>query len=322
MTILLNNKKIEAKEGETIIEAARRAMIEIPSLCYAKGAKHKASCMVCAVKDCKSGIIIPSCTTLPVDGMTLDADCDEVLQTRTMSLELLLSDHRADCEAPCTLVCPNGLDVEQMLACYDNGDYAKAFRLINSAFSLPEIKCITCKAPCEKACRRGTVDKPVAIRAIIEEICSQQHIDNINTTDSQTVKPQFLSRLGRFTDAEKAYLKATVTTSSRCLHCACAGQQGCKLRFYAAAAGIKRPRYESSSATRVMEKQAIGNGLWFEPAKCIRCGLCVYNTTNGFTFSGRGYNMQIVLPAENAANIPVSIAELCPTGAIYMEGMQ
>jgi predicted molibdopterin-dependent oxidoreductase YjgC len=254
---------------------------------------------------------------MPVDGMTLDAECDEVQQTRAMSLELLLSDHRADCEAPCTLVCPNGLDVEQTLACYDNGDYAAAYSLINNAFALPEIKCTTCKAPCEKACRRGTVDKPVSIREIIEEICSQQYPNNNETTNNQIVKPSFLSRLGRFTDEEKEHLKASVTTTSRCLHCACAGQQGCKLRLYAAETGVKRPRYEVSSAVRVMQKQTIADDLWFEPAKCIRCGLCVYNTDNGFTFKGRGFNMQVVLPHDNAANIPFSIAELCPTGAIY-----
>ncbi|MDR2382625.1 MAG: formate dehydrogenase, partial [Prevotellaceae bacterium] len=277
--------------------------------------------MICAVKDCKSGQIIPSCTTFPVEGMEIDTNCDEVIQTRTLSLELLLSDHRADCEAPCTLVCPNGLDIERMLARYDGGDTASAFQLLAAAFPLPEIKCTTCKAPCEKVCRRGTVDKSVAIRAIIEEIYAKQHsstpVASINDNSKTDEKPPFLSRLGRFTDAEKERLKMTVKTNSRCLHCACTGQKGCKLRLYAAKMGIKRSRYEVSSAVFVMEKQKIGNGLWFEPAKCIKCGLCVYNSDNGFTFRDRGFKMRVVLPEENASNINLDVAELCPTGAIY-----
>ena len=174
MKIFINNKETEVIPGETLIETARRAVFAIPSLCYAKNAKHKSSCMVCAVKDCKTGQIIPSCTTLPVEGMTIDAECEEVMQTRTLSLELLLSDHRADCEAPCSMVCPAGLDVERMLDCYDAIRDAEATVLLSSVFPLPEIACNTCKAPCEKVCRRGTIDKPVSIRNIINEWLPQQ----------------------------------------------------------------------------------------------------------------------------------------------------
>jgi predicted molibdopterin-dependent oxidoreductase YjgC len=280
--------------------------------------------MICAVKDCKTGQIIPSCTTLPVDGMEIDTECEEVIQTRTLSLELLLSDHRADCEAPCTLVCPHGLDVERMLACYDNGNMEKAFLLIAAAFPLPELKCTTCKVPCEKVCRRGTVDKPVAIRTLIEEIFEKQHstpaTENTGFINSgKAGKTQFLSRLGRFTEAEKERLRMTVKTSSGCLHCACSGQKDCKLRQYASKMDIKRPRYEASSTSFAMVKQKIGNGLWFEPAKCIKCGLCVYNNDNGFTFKNRGFKMEVVLPEENAGNIVSGLAGLCPTGAIYKE---
>ena len=100
MRITINNRQIETLEGETLLEAARREGISIPSICYAKGAKHISSCMVCAVKNCQNGQIIPSCTTLPTEGMCIDTESEEVQQVRTLSLELLLSDHRADCEAP------------------------------------------------------------------------------------------------------------------------------------------------------------------------------------------------------------------------------
>ena len=319
MNIIINNTTVEVLQGESLIEVARRCGYTIPSLCYGKGAKHKSSCMVCAVKNCGNGQIIPSCTTSPTEGMQIETDTEEVRLVRSLSLELLLSDHRADCEAPCSMVCPNGLDVERMLAHYDAGDCKKAYLLISKAFSLPEIGCDTCKAPCEKACRRGTIDKAVQIRAIIKEMAgidesAMQENDDFPEPD----KNLFLSRLGRFSSKEKEILKKNTTTPSNCLHCACAGKKGCKLRLYATAEGIKRPRYETNSTSPVMNKMHVTGNIWFERAKCIRCGLCVYNSKNGFTFKDRGFGMQVMLPEENKINIKEDLVELCPTGALYL----
>ncbi len=320
MQITINNTPVEIHDGETILEAARRTGYSIPSLCYAKGARHKSSCMVCAVRNSENGQIIPSCTTYPVHGMQIDTESEEVRLVRRLSLELLLSDHKADCQAPCSMVCPKGLDVERMLSYYDTRNYEKAHHCIASAFVLPKIGCDDCKAPCEKACRRGTIDKEVSIREIIKEITAM--FEPVASSDEKQLykndKNEFHSRLGRFTPHEKERLTQTVSTPSRCLHCACAGRSDCKLRLYATAEGIKRSRYDTYSSLAIMSKQHISGNLWFEQAKCIRCGLCVYNSTNGFTFKDRGFGMQIVLPEENRANVREELASLCPTGAIYL----
>ena len=329
MHITINNNQIEPVNGETLLETARRTGYDIPSLCYAKGAKHKSSCMVCAVRDCTTGQIIPSCTTLPTNGMQIDTEGDEVQMVRNLSLELLLSDHRADCEAPCSMVCPQGLDIERMLNLYDNGRHEEAYAMIAAVFALPALGCDNCKVPCEKVCRRGTVDQAVSIRAVIKELVSEYRKDALidrycglepqsNPTISKPDKNLFQSRLGRFTVSEKDFLKETVTTPSGCLHCACSGREGCKLRLYATAAGVKRPRYEASSALPVMQKEHVTGRMWFEQAKCIRCGLCIYNSENGFTFKDRGFGMQVVIPNENKANVGEEISELCPTGALYL----
>ncbi|MDR3308982.1 MAG: (2Fe-2S)-binding protein, partial [Tannerella sp.] len=319
MQITVNGKPTTTLEGETVIEVLRRLGVPTPALCYAKGMIHKSSCMVCVVKECNTGQIIPSCTTTPVEGMCIETDSDEVRAIRSMSLELLLSDHRADCEAPCTTVCPHGLDVERMLWFYDRAQHSEAFALLSSAFALPHISCDDCKAPCEKACRRGTVDTAVSIRAIIKQIAAMTAVSISAFVPSQTINHQnlFTSRLGRFSEDERTRLRASHATISRCLHCACEARQSCKLRLFATEAGVKRSRYESSSALHAARKIHINGDLWFDEAKCIRCGLCVYNTINGFTFRNRGFVMQVVIPNENKPDIPPSIAELCPVGAIY-----
>ncbi|MCD7914237.1 MAG: 2Fe-2S iron-sulfur cluster-binding protein [Tannerellaceae bacterium] len=321
MDITINTQTVEVLPGETIIETARRAGYQIPSLCYAQGARHTSSCMVCAVKNCLTGQLIPSCTTFPSEGMVIETEGEEVTQVRTLSLELLLSDHRADCEAPCSMVCSKGLDVERVLDLYDCGLVQEARALLAQTFRLPDIGCDDCKAPCEKACRHGTVDQAVAIRSIIREVAALDEEDTVfnGAGPVRPDKKMYLSRLGRFDSKEKQQLKETVRTPSRCLHCACAGKEGCKLRLYATGQGIKRSRYEASSALPVMHRVHVRDNIWFEQAKCIRCGLCVYNTSDGFTFKDRGFGMQVMLPEENRQNIPEHLARLCPTGAIYIK---
>jgi len=320
MRIWLDNQECEVLEGETIMVAARRKGLFIPSLCFAEGAVHKASCMVCVVKYTTNGQILPSCTTYPEEGMQIETESEEIRTIRKLSLELLLSDHRADCEAPCVLVCPEGLDVEKVLKYYDLAQYADAYRLISKTFALPEIGCDTCKAPCEKACRRGTVDCAVSIRAIIKEVVGMDEHASKEFTQREVgaLSNQFQSKLGRFTASERERLKS-ITTPSRCLHCACEGMEKCKLRMLATSAGIKRPRYALSSKLPAMLKQHVNGRIWFEQAKCIKCGLCVYNSQNGFTFNDRGFGMQVVLPGENASHINETLTKLCPTGALYLQ---
>ncbi len=206
MQIKLNNISVKVEEGDTIHRLAERNGFSIPTLCHAENAKHKSSCMVCAVKN-QFGQILPSCSTLVTDGMEIDTESEEVKDIRLQSLELLLSDHRADCEAPCSLVCPKGLNVELMLSYYDNANEQAAFDVIASAFNLPEIGCDNCKAPCEKACRRGTVDTAVTIREIIREVVGKFEGNNPSKVYTNTVQnKQFQSRIGLFTDEEKHLL--------------------------------------------------------------------------------------------------------------------
>ena len=196
MKLKINHQAIEASEGETLIEIARRNGIAIPALCYATGYKHQSSCMVCVVKNCETGQIIPACSTIVAEGMSIDSESDEVIALRRQSLELLLSDHIAVCKPPC--------------------------------------------------------------------------------------------------DTTK-----------------------CKLRQYANEYRAKWSKYPRYSAIKETQPQHIKGNLWFDVTKCIRCGLCVYNSTNGFTFKDRGFGMQVVLPEENVNNVDEKLWEVCPTQSLY-----
>ena len=319
MKIWLNDIETEVDGNKTLLEICRNRGISIPSLCYAPGAAHQPSCMVCMVQNEATGDMLPSCSTYPVEGMRIATSSEEVLELRKMALELLLSDHRADCDAPCATVCPEGLNIEGVLYYFDRKDYRRARGLMAAAFGDSEpLPCAGCKALCEKVCRRGMVDAHVEIRSILAALAAME-IPDIQADASLKepfAKGRFSSKVGRFSEQEKLRLKAEEPTPSNCLHCACGARKDCRLRDLATEAGIKAPDYGVASAQPFKVRQQVTEHLWFEPAKCVRCGLCVYNTRDGFTFKGRGFSMQVVLPEESRGNVDDSIAKLCPTGAL------
>lgn len=318
MKITVNNRTLEVSGERTLLEELRDAGCDIPSLCYAGKAKHEASCMVCMVRDVATSQMLPSCSTFPTEGMQLDTESEDVKNMRRMSLELLLSDHRADCEAPCVVVCPAKIDVARVILHYDRGQMDKAKAVLLETASADQLPCVGCKASCEKACRRGTLDTAVSVRAIIEEVAKYKAVIPNTASSAAKVQHSFSSKLGRYSEAEKEWLKEVYNQPSRCLHCACEGKDKCKLREYASQAGIKSSRYGVSSHQMVKEQQHVSGRLYYEPAKCVRCGLCVYNSQNGFTFQHRGFDMQVLIPEENKAHIDEHLADLCPTGALFL----
>ena len=165
MMIKLNidGKELIAGSGMSILQAAQAAGIEIPSMCSVNEPGHSASCMVCLVKDSTSGRLIPSCSVRVSDGMKIITNDEEVIEARKMALELLLSDHTGDCEAPCHTSCPAHMNIPEMNRLLAVGKISEALSLIRKDIVLPSVLGRICPAPCEGACRRKTIDDPVNI---------------------------------------------------------------------------------------------------------------------------------------------------------------
>src|SRR5512135_541862 len=104
----INNREIEAEEGATLLQVAAAAGHSIPTLCHDEGLPHYSSCMVCMVRETRTNQFLPSCSAIAQDGMDIDVDGEQVIAIRSKALDLLLSEHRAECEAPCRVVCPAG----------------------------------------------------------------------------------------------------------------------------------------------------------------------------------------------------------------------
>ncbi len=160
----INSQPVKVKEGTTVLKAAESLGIEIPTMCYLKDEfENHPSCMVCLVKNKNNGELFPSCAMPAREGMDIICDDEEVIEARKEGLELLLSDHVGDCEAPCRLSCPAFMDIPEMNRLIANNKFDEALQLVKEDIALPLILGYICPAPCEGACRRKQVDNPVSI---------------------------------------------------------------------------------------------------------------------------------------------------------------
>ncbi len=166
ISFTLNGKRVETEAGSTILEAAQQNGVEIPTLCHDPRLTPTAACRLCLAEVEGARGHMPACTTPVTEGMVVRTITDDLIKTRRMALELLLSDHYGDCVAPCKLACPAGIDIQGYIGLIANGQYQEALKLIKESNPLPVVCGRVCPRFCETKCRRNLVDEPVAINAL------------------------------------------------------------------------------------------------------------------------------------------------------------
>lgn len=99
MTIILtiNNQRVVAPEGTTILEAAKAAGIRIPTLCHHPDLSNVGACRLCVVSVEKMKGLQAACTIPIAEGMVVNTESKDARDTRRVLLEMLLSDHPNDC---------------------------------------------------------------------------------------------------------------------------------------------------------------------------------------------------------------------------------
>lgn len=165
INVILDGKILQTNPGETILTLANRNDIEIPTLCNDPRLEPFTSCYVCVVEVEGMKGLQPSCSTKVAEGMKIETYNDKVKKARKTALDLMLSNHYADCLGPCTQTCPAGVDVQGYVSLIDKGHYHDAVALIKETNPLPAICGRVCVRPCEAACRRNLLDEdaPVGI---------------------------------------------------------------------------------------------------------------------------------------------------------------
>ncbi|MFH2094304.1 MAG: FAD-dependent oxidoreductase, partial [Bacteroidota bacterium] len=164
ITITINNKSIETVSGKTILEVVREHKLDnIPTLCHDDRIEPYGSCFLCVVEVQGLNRLVPSCATPVSNGMVITTDNGKIRESRKTALELLLSNHYADCVGPCMNNCPANVDAQGYVALIAQGRYEDALKLIKEKNPLPLSIGRVCVRDCELECRRKHIDEPVAI---------------------------------------------------------------------------------------------------------------------------------------------------------------
>jgi len=158
VNLTINNKPISVPKGTTILEAAKKLNIKIPSLCHlhmdeVNIINQCSSCRVCMVTAGRG--LVPACGTLVKEGMIVQTNTKEAINARKHVVELLLSDHPQDC-----LICERNGNCELQSIAADLGIREIKFNGEKSTYpidiSTKSIvknydKCILCRR-CETMC--------------------------------------------------------------------------------------------------------------------------------------------------------------------------
>jgi iron-only hydrogenase group A len=155
--LTINNIAIEVPNGTTILEAARKAGIKIPTLCYLENVQAIGACRVCLVEIEGAKALTASCVMPVSDGMKVHTNTKRVREARRTVVELLLSDHDGECQT-----CDRNEDCELQALARELGiheiTYPGEKSVVQKDTSTPALvrntgKCILCRR-CVTVCNQ------------------------------------------------------------------------------------------------------------------------------------------------------------------------
>jgi ferredoxin len=342
--LTIDNRIVEVPHGATLLDAARKLGIDVPTMCYRDGLPPANTCMVCLMKVDGHPSYLPSCSTHAADGMVVESEAHEVRDARRAALELLLSDHTGDCIAPCQMADPRHVNIPVMIRQIAAGDLRAAAVTLAAGGPVPAPGQIDAHRP-ERACRRRRHDEAVAI-GLLERYVAAAAAEMPDLPPGKPARMAMSVHVGRLREGEmEAFLRGASgaprvscsrgeaagftdnearAEAARCLHCDCRKSGACKLREYAERYGASPSRYRSDR--RPFVQDSAHESVIYESGKCISCGICVRICERageelGLTYIGRGFNVRIGVPFTEDLSAALRktaerCVEACPTGAL------
>jgi len=95
--LTMDGREVEVREGQTILEVAEAAGIDIPTLCHAEGLSDVGACRLCIVEVEGQRRPVPACTTPAAAGMVVRTETERLQELRLQTLELLFSERNHIC---------------------------------------------------------------------------------------------------------------------------------------------------------------------------------------------------------------------------------
>ncbi|MCL2568360.1 MAG: NADH-dependent [FeFe] hydrogenase, group A6 [Oscillospiraceae bacterium] len=156
--VKINGMEIECASNATVLEAAKIAGIEIPTLCYLKEINAIGACRICMVEVKGARTLVTACVYPVTDGMEVFTNTPKVREARRMTLELILSNHRKDC-----LTCVRNLNCELQKLAIDFGvdglrfaddNLQAAVESSSVCLTRDNSKCVLCRR-CTAVCKQN-----------------------------------------------------------------------------------------------------------------------------------------------------------------------
>lgn len=156
VTLVIDNKTVCVPEGTSILDAARTASIDIPTLCYLKDLNEIGACRICMVEIEGQDTLVAACDNEVREGMVIHTNSQKVRMTRRVNLQLLLSQHEVNC-VKCTR--SGNCKLQKLSNDYNllGAPYQKKLRPAPVDYSSPIlrfenrcVKCMRCVQVCDK----------------------------------------------------------------------------------------------------------------------------------------------------------------------------
>ena len=158
VNIKINGMPLSVPKNSTILEAARSAGIQIPTLCYLKEINEIGACRICVVEVKGARTLVTACVYPVSEGMEITTNSQKVFEARKTTLELILSTHKKEC-----LTCVRADNCELQKLCHDfKVDDQDKYAGINPTYPVDDSavhmfrddnKCILCRR-CVAACAK------------------------------------------------------------------------------------------------------------------------------------------------------------------------
>lgn len=165
VSLKIDNRLVEIHPGATILEAAEKAGVTIPTLCYMEDINKVGACRICVVEVVGGKSLAAACVTPVAQGMEVLTNTERVRQARKVNLELILSDHDVEC---LTCIRNQNCELQKMAELLGVRDvrFAGKRNLVDKDTSTDAIvrdpqKCILCRR-CVSVC-----DKVQSVNAIV-----------------------------------------------------------------------------------------------------------------------------------------------------------
>lgn len=156
VNLTINNRKVSVPEGTTILSAAAKAGIKIPTLCFLKDLNEIGACRICCVEIEGKETLVAACNTQAEDGMVIYTSSEKAQYARRMNLQFILSQHDFRCagcqrNGTCQLqkICADmNINEVPFNQKFEPNDWVEDFPFIRESSKC--IKCMRCVQVCDK----------------------------------------------------------------------------------------------------------------------------------------------------------------------------